>query len=49
MRGGPIGLIKARRTGPESVEHGEGFIAGFGKAFMGLANCGRPFNRLKLE
>jgi hypothetical protein len=38
LSGGHIDLIKARRTGPESLEHAEGFVAKFAKNFMDQAN-----------
>jgi hypothetical protein len=34
MSGGDINLIKTRRSGPESVEHAEGFLDEFDKNFM---------------
>jgi hypothetical protein len=38
MSGGDIDPIKARRSGPESVEHAEGFVANVAKNFTNRAN-----------
>jgi hypothetical protein len=38
VSGGDIDLIKARRIGPESLQHAEGFVAKLDKDFMDRAN-----------